>query len=63
MSALSKELSKSIADIDLILANPGKEGLNREMFVSLRNRMEALRAELETPALDPKLWEKRDSPS
>jgi hypothetical protein len=61
-SALSEELSKTIANIDLLLNNPEseQEGPLREKFVSLRNHMVALRAELETPLLqDPKLWEKR----
>ena len=61
-NALSKELAKAIANVDLLLNNPGseQEGPLREKFANLRNHMEALRTELETPLLqDPKLWERR----
>ncbi len=59
-NALSEALSKEIAYIDLLLNNPRSEqkGALRDKFVGLRDRMEALRVELDTPLLDnPKLCE------
>jgi hypothetical protein len=60
-NSLSEALSDYIANVDRLLNNPEseQEGALREKFVGLRNRMEALRKELDTPFLqDPKVWEK-----
>jgi hypothetical protein len=57
---LSDELSKAIAGVDSILDNPNSvhEGEVWEKFVGLRNRMEALRVELNTSLEDSFDWDK-----
>jgi hypothetical protein len=57
---LSDALSKAIADLDHTLADPRSvhKGQVWEKFVGLRNRMEALRAELNTTLKDSVDWDK-----